>query len=409
MLKYIIIGLVLISTCFASVHRHNSLIVAEYDTKDRGTGDYVNLVLYHFADGRLTSKDTILDVTSRITNYELKNSLLYKDRYVITPVGHIIDIQTKLMLKRERSRLYETRGDSLIFYKFFSPEYTEYYIYDLNKKYYEKVKDYAGLKLRGILSPNHKWGLEFERTPFSSELLLYDSTYNQDTIIISDCGIGTPMSIYSSVFPKVPLCWFDNENFLYVSFESIDSNIEEPALMFKESKSRDTVLAKIVDRLELFEDEGTATAIIHKFNIKSRSSEIIMEIDSIPLACSNAYFYSDSDGSIIFVCSKGTYDIKVEDKKDRYFKFKNSGFNFSIEVEMNPEYGRIIKYQNKEIGRVWCDYGSKTTDGFFSVAYGDVGSNLGYPKGVLVWNNITQKWTEIEINWLSSIVGWIEE
>ncbi len=61
MLKYIILGLVLIGNCFASAPRHNALLVAEYVINNRGVGDYSHLVRYNFIDGNLTSKYTILE------------------------------------------------------------------------------------------------------------------------------------------------------------------------------------------------------------------------------------------------------------------------------------------------------------------------------------------------------------
>ncbi len=216
MLKYIIVGLVLICSCFGKTPRQNALIVAEFDKNDRGTGDYVNLVLHHFTDGDYTAKDTVIRSSTRILNFEDGNSFVYRNRYVITAVGSIIDIQTKTMLKSEPSNLYETRGDSLIFHNNMG-----YFIYDLNKKNYDKVKDYGLLNLRGILSPNHRWGLKQTIFPSPRKIILYDSTYKQDTII-SDCGIGTPMSKYSSIIAEVPCCWIDNDNFLYAYFQSND-------------------------------------------------------------------------------------------------------------------------------------------------------------------------------------------
>ena len=50
-------------------------------------------------------------------------------------------------------------------------------------------------------------------------------------------------------------------------------------------------------------------------------------------------------------------------------------------LECNASYGHIVRYRSKEIGRFWASvWGAPTIDGHIAFLYGDVGSNLGYPK-----------------------------
>ena len=79
-----------------------------------------------------------------------------------------------------------------------------------------------------------------------------------------------------------------------------------------------------------------------------------------------------------------------------------------METQLSREYGQILRFNGREIGRWWSG-GARTTEGFIAFEYGDVGSNLGYPKGVKVWNNITEKWVTLDAKWTNEIIGWIEE
>jgi hypothetical protein len=81
-----------------------------------------------------------------------------------------------------------------------------------------------------------------------------------------------------------------------------------------------------------------------------------------------------------------------------------------MEYQRSDEYGRVIRYQGTEIGRRWCGPGeTRTAPGRIAVAHGAVGSNLGYPEGVKVWSAETGAWISIKPEWLTAIIGWVEE
>ncbi len=406
MLKYIIIVLVSIGSCFASLPRHNALIVAEYGESKSNYIEDINLVKYHFTDGNLIYKDTILDAASNTLKYSFVDNILYKNRYIITANRYIIDIQTKAIIKEDDTKFVEAMGDSLIFYS----NENGYYIYDLKIPLYYMVEDFLFLNVMVKNSPNHKWGLGLHSSPRCIEIILYDETNQPDTIVKDTCNTAYLTSVFNNRLTEGSIYWIDNDNFLYLSYEAQDQNTEINYDTLKNAlkKSEESGFVSIDITPSSFEGI-TATATINKVNIKSRESGIVVKIDSVPLEEANISFHSDPDGKIIFGYSNQVFEVDIENKEVRSLKFKNSGFDFSIEDEMNPEYGRIIKYQNKEIGRVWCDKNIATTDGFISVPYNDLGSNLGEPKGVMVWNNITKQWIKLEIPFVSGIIGWVEE
>jgi len=383
----LIIGILFTIQCFGQTTRKNSLLVAEYQKNDKGTGNYTHLVSYDFIDGKLTSKDTVFSApTSKGQNqgsyvrYDLGHNFVYQNRYVISGIGNVIDIQTKSLVMEESDDLIETRGDSIIFHRDNILTGTGYLICDLNNRTYGFVKDKSFLNVKAINSPNHKMGLEIDQSKIPYSIVLYDQE-NKREVIVNNCGAGTLLSLYASTFPNVPLYWINNHNFLYATYSSSGHRM----------------------------DIVIATVAIHQVNINTKKSEIVAKIDSVPPAVSISRFSTNLEQEIIFNCSKGQFVIDITDKQAIPINMSSVDNDFSIENNSSEEYGRIITFQDKEIGRVWCNYyNAKTTTGFLAVEYGEIGSNLGYPKGVKVWNDKTKEWINIDIPWISGLIGWIE-
>jgi hypothetical protein len=70
----------------------------------------------------------------------------------------------------------------------------------------------------------------------------------------------------------------------------------------------------------------------------------------------------------------------------------------------------VVRYQGKEIGKLWASvWGSPATEGYVAFLYGDVGSNLGYARGIKVWSSSNGEWTTIDPKWVTQLIGWIPE
>jgi len=364
------------------------LLVAEYQKNDEGTGNYTHLVSYNFIDGKLSSKDTILSApTSKgqyqgsYVRYDLGHNFVYQNRYVISGIGNVIDVKTQSLVMEESDNLIETRGDSIIFHRDNILTGTGYLVCDLKARTYGFVKNKKFLSVRGIDSPDHLWGLEVNKSELPYKIVLNDKK-NKQEVIVNNCGTGTLLSSYASTMPNVPVYWIDNQHFLYATYSTSGR----------------------------WTDSVTATVKIHKVNIETKSSDIVAKIDSVPPAVSKSSFSIDPRGTVIFHSAKGQFEIDLDKKQAIPHMMSSVDNDFSIENNRNDNYGRIIVFEGKEIGRVWCSYyNAKTTEGFIGVEYGEIGSNLGYPKGVRVWNNLTESWVDIEVPWISSIIGWIEK
>lgn len=383
----LIIGILFTIQCFGQTPRKNSLLVAEYQKNEEGVGNYTHLVSYNFIEGKLTSKDTVLSAPTTkgrhqgpYVRYDQGRNFVYQNRYVISGIGNVIDVQTKSLVMEERDNLIETRGDSIIFHRNNGVTGTGYLICNLKNRTYDFVKDKNFLIVKGLNSPNHKMGLAIDKSENPYKIVTYDQE-NKKEIIVNNCGAGTLLSAYSSTLPNIPLHWINNHDFLYATYS--------PSGHTKESEF--------------------ATVTIHQVNIDTKKSEIVAKIDSVPAAISNSGFSTNPEQKIIFNCSKGQFVIDNKEKKAISIKMSSVGNDFSIENNINKEYGSIITFQDKEIGRVWCIYSkARTTTGFLAVEYGEIGSNLGYPKGVKVWNDKTKEWFNVDIPWMSALIGWIE-
>lgn len=102
--------------------------------------------------------------------------------------------------------------------------------------------------------------------------------------------------------------------------------------------------------------------------------------------------------------------INVEEKSYTPHEWITLGFGFYAERNRSRSYGHVIRYEDKEIGRLWASvWSAPATDGYVAFEYGEVGSNLGYPKGIQVWSSANGKWTVIDNQWVSRIIGSVTE
>jgi len=383
-----VLFLISFAFCSGQISRQNSLLVAEYQKNDEGIGSYTHLVSYNFTNGLLASKDTILSAPtgkgkfqSSYVRYDLGKNLVYKNRYVISGIGNIIDVQKKSLVLEESDDLVEIKGDSILFHRNNVTTGTGYLIYNLKKKTYRFVEDKNFMNVKGIHSPNHLLGLVIDKSEIPYKIELNDNKNTKEEIV-NDCGAGTLLSALSSTLPNVPIYWIDNQNFLYAKYSQSGFTMENIK----------------------------ATVFIYKINIKTKKSELVAKIDSVAPANSNSHFIKGTEDTILFICEKGKFKIDLDNKNAIPLEIISIDNDFSIDYSLNVDYGRRVYFQNKAIGQVSSNYyNALTTTGFVGVEYSTKNSIIDFSKGIKVWNNITATWVDIEINWLCSIIGWIEK
>jgi hypothetical protein len=367
----------LMIACIPLEPANKRLITAEYRVDSSGSGNYTELVSYDFQAGKLIARKilfgapvTIEGKAGSYVRFDLGYNRIYKNRYVISAFGNVIDLETKSLILGESDEFIEALGDVLVFHRDNISTGQGFLTLDLKTGKYEFVRDKSFRAVKGIQSPDLKHGLEIDKSRLPYSVTLFDEN-NVGTTILDDCGTGTTLSRAANTESDVPIKWIDNDRFIYAHFKS------------------NMVRLRII-------------------NIHDQTNELVSEIKSISPALINAGFYKDPDNNLMFYFSGGTYRIDVPGRSILKSEYWQMGNRFQVEIKSDDK-GRNILYENEKIGTLWCDgYTESTIAGYFAVAYGEPGTNLGYTKGIKVWNNEKRDWTTIDVPWLCAIIGWVE-
>src|SRR6187551_504514 len=116
MAKYILALFVVFNFGFTVQYgKVKSLIVAEYREDKSGLGSYTYLVSYNFRDGKFISKDTVLGSLQEPdestpwfhVRYDLGKNFIYQNKYVVSGVGNVIDLETKSFVMKASDEFIE--------------------------------------------------------------------------------------------------------------------------------------------------------------------------------------------------------------------------------------------------------------------------------------------------------------
>jgi hypothetical protein len=286
---------------------------------------------------------------------------------MITGIGNIIDLKNKKILLEEKDQFIGFNGDSVIFHTndIFKGKY--YSVFDLKTGKYSKVEN-------ANYNPQPRPDIEVDVsvTPF---VINSYAVSGKKEVLVKDAGYGEAQPLIGdNVKRGFPIFWLDNSSFLYAHFSK---------------------------------DQHKAT-IIKVGNDKNVAE--IAAIDEIPATAANTSFEFDPAGNIIYTCGKGRFLVDLIKKKAEPVLFETAGNNFYVESAESAKYGRIVKYENVEIGKKWCRFeNAQTSPGHGAFQTEMVVGEDRYPLGVGVWNNITKKWTNLEISSLANIIGWVIE
>jgi hypothetical protein len=349
-----------------------SLIIAAYDD-NAAVNHLQHLVNYVFVDGAMVSQETLLSVPTVKTGvkgnyvrFDIGKNTIYRNRYIITGIGNVIDIQAKKILVEERGDLVKCSGDSIIFHT-----------NDIFKGKYYSVLDLRTGKFAKVENPNYnplpRPDVEVDETKQPFSISAFDVA-GKETKLVADAGYGEAQPLLGDdVKRKFAIFWLDNSNFLYANFT-----------------------------------KNQQSAAIWKVNT-NKSAEKVGDITEIPATAANAFFEMGNDGNVIYSCGKGRFVIDLKKKTVTKAQFEPLGNNFYVESDENPKYGRTIRYESAEAGKKWCRLdNAKTTDGYAAFQSDMVIGTERYPQGVAVWNATTKKWTTLDVSSLGDIVGWVD-
>jgi hypothetical protein len=351
--------------------KKQSLIVVEYDD-NVAVNHMQNIVNYSFIDGAMIGKEVLLSVPTQKPNekgnyirFDIGTNKIYRNRYIVTGIGNIIDIKNKKILLAEKDEFVAFNGDSIIFHTndIFKGQY--YSIFNLKTEKYQKVAN-------ANYNPLPRPSVEVDETKKPFSISAY-AVNGKQTVLVQDAGYPQPTS-GETVKRRTNIFWLDNNSFLYANFSN-----NQHALS------------------------------IYKVGI-DKSVEKIADMDAVPTVSANALFQYDAAKNIIYSCGKGRFLVDVKNKKVEPVLYENVGNNFYVESKENEKYGRAIKFETTEIGKKWCRFdNAQTVKNYAAFQIEMVIGTEHYPQGVAVWHAPIKKWTSLDISSVANIVGWIEE
>jgi hypothetical protein len=340
-------------------NRTPALLAVECEAA-RGTCDIQNLVRYRFNKGELVSKETIYTTKDLGVRFDLGENHIYRNRFVITNWGDVIDIENKKLLHEGEGEFVAVEGDQII-HNVRRDGRRGYFVYDLKLNRYGRLRLPSKWTLPGLLSPDQTKSAEGD----NRKIWLYRLNGKRKLL---GSGFAVNVDISASIVNfRAPVFWLDNHRILTQT--------------------------------------GNGKLVVVRLD---GSVQRIVDIPVERPGGSLPSFYLSEEGKPVYQCSEGEFIIDVKNRSYAPYDWVGLGHQFDVEAENNPAFGNIIRYRGTEIGRLWSGT-SRITDGYLAVEYGEVGSNLGYPKGIKVWSRDTGKWTTIDSKWLSTIIGWVDE
>ena len=335
-----------------------ALVVIECEKKN-GVCASQHVVKYEFAPGRV-SRDVVLTLATNRIRFDLGRNHLYRGRYLINNWGDIVDLEKKRLLHEGDGEYVAVDGDRVI-QKIDRRNLHAYFFYDLKSGKYLRLRQPGKWALPGVLAPNQTQSVSSDR--FNADVRLHPLKGKPRLL-----ATGLTASVTGCDLPTVPLLWLSNE------------------LVLTQRADGDLIT----------------------LDLRGRISPLL----KIPFVPSEYPYspklYRNDMGQIVYEFVGGTYVIDVDKKQSSRVDttWTDLGGGFESEAS-NATSGRLIRFQQKEIGRWWL-LSTSTTDGFIAVEYGDVGYTFGIPKGFKVWSAASGEWVTVDPAWLDRLVGWIE-
>jgi len=234
------------------------------------------------------------------------------------------------------------------------------------------------LEKRKVFSPNKKFNISIDMSAIPYKVNL-NSVENGKQTIVSDAGTGPIYNGHQR--PKIETYWLNNNSFIYTKYH------------------------------QLAKTENLSRVDMHLYDVGHKKDSIFAVLDSVKSGSGylNDVFSRDEIGQLLYRSSdRKYYLVDMVRKKLLEYHYYQLGHGFSVANFPKDRIGWELQYNETSLGNQWI--GSNiVTEGMIACEYSDLGSNLGYPKGVKVWSSKTRKWTEIEIPWVCCAIGWVDK
>ncbi|MCU0361053.1 MAG: hypothetical protein MUF75_10115 [Bacteroidia bacterium] len=365
----IIAPLALIALSFVYVQKDvkQDLIVVHVQSASKTQFNQV-VYAYHFLNGTYTGREEIVSVQSKkegkdYIRFDRGNNVLYKNRYLITGIGNIVDVNEKKVLHDGKAKLMRCSNDSAIFYTndIFKGRY--YSVYNFSTHTYGEVKDL-------LFKTKYGRDVEYDKStkPFK---ILYFPKDKPRIQLVNDAGYGQNR-LKENYVPDPPLVWIDNDHFMYSHFNADNTEVE-----------------------------------FHKVNVDTKNAERIGSVD-IAEEYGTAEFLNLTTDQVIFKLGNKQVFIDMESGSISEQSFTKPENGFSFQCKPNPKVGRSIKLYGNEIGQYHFD--SRNFVAGSNIAAFVREMRIGedsYQQGLMVWNGTRKKWEAVEAEEVLALIGWI--
>ncbi len=349
------------------------LIYAVYD-EQAAQNHIVHIRKVPFNGGLPGATENVMDVVTQQASdnlprirFDLGANQIYRNRWIITSYGNVIDLQQKKILVDSHDQFVRASGDSIVFYTNDIIRGQFYSVLDLISGKYNQVKSLSFHALPGK-------DVEPDCTNKIYKIYYYPPSAEK-VEIVRDAGYGEDVSLIEGGRQQLPIYWVDNDDFIYPNYSS---------------------------------DHGFVS--IMEVSVSNKTEVKIGDIDQLPENHQLSRFYKNADGQVVYACARGNFGIDVNSKKLSEMLFISAGHGFSIAENEVAKTGRAIQNNNQVIGNYFCDPDlAVTANGYIAFPYEIVLGQEHYLQGVQVYSSATTQWKSIGDSDLSAVIGWTEE
>ena len=364
----------LISFAFTTTPgRKRYLVLAEFD-QQAANNHVVHIVRIPFTDGVAGPREKIMDVVTQQAGdktpkirFDLGRNQIYRNRYIITAYGQVVDMQAKTVLVDTHDQFVKASGDSIVFYtndifrgKFFS-------VLDLKTGKFAQVTNPAYNPLQGA-------DVEPDCSQRNYKIWYYPSSAPK-VEVVRDAGYGEDVTLIPNGKPRLPIQWISAKEFLYPYYNS----------------THDVVT-------------------IYRVNYVTHEQVRVGAIDQLPENRHYSEFLSDPDGNTIYWCARGHFIIDTKKNEVQEMKYFHVGYGFEIAMDETPGKGNDVKHNGQSIGYYFCTPKlAVAAENSIAFPYELVMERERYLQGASYWTREAAKWKTAGDSDLASVVGWTEE
>lgn len=348
-----------------------SLIVIHYDPASKG--EFRQLVYsYRFVNGHYQGRDELMSFKGRVKDgktekdyirTDIGTNILYKNRYLVTGIGNIIDLKEKKILFDQKANLVRCSNDSAIYYTNDAFKGKYYSVYNFTTNKFSEVKSLTFKAMPGQ-------DIEFDRSAQPYKLNFYPVD-KPKVVLSTDAGYGQTTTDLKK--PDISVWWLDKNNFVYPSFNKDNTEI--------------TFVKVSIDT--------KASVPVGKAVIKQQNEQ-----PSFTKIGPKQAQYNFGDKKFLVDAEKNSVTEML---------YTNPENGFSVECKTNP-YGHLIKLNGKEVGKYHFQVKNiRTEQNIAAIVKELVVGTESYQQGLSVWNNSKQAWQSVDAEEVIALIGWLKE